>query len=210
MSGRDSAVALGIGYVLNPLVLPPALFAIVLEWSGAPPFEIGRAALVVFVLMTGLPLLGLLWMVRSGRAATVNDVERDERRTLFGIGIGCTLVAVAFVHGMVEAASGIVGAIGACIIGTAGVLALVNQRWKASIHTAAIAGFVTVLILLPVASEDIPRNLTALWLIPLVPLVMWSRVRTQSHTGGEVLAGCAVGITVPVSILLGLSAAGVV
>ncbi len=210
MTRGSTLLAIGISYVINPLILPPLLFAIVLNWTGATPAEVRRAASVVFVLMTALPLAALFWMIKSGRAATVHAVGRRERNGLFGLGLGCAVLAVIGVRVLIPSSSNIVLAVGACVLAVAALLTLLNRWLKVSIHTAAITGFVTILVVLPAILPDPTHEMSGMWLVPLIPVVMWARLRTRSHSTSEVLAGGLVGVVGPVVILMILSVLGTI
>lgn len=199
-------VAVAVGYAVNPLVLPPALFGAVLWWSGAPFSETALAAGIVFILMTLLPLASLWWMVRTGRSESLARLSRRERTPLYGFGILCMAAAVAALSAFVKTAASFVFGLGVAIAGTAALLALANLRWKISIHAAAVAGFVTVPASLPLLIPDTAPGSAVLWLLPLIPLVMWARVRTGSHSVGEVAAGAVLGGCAPVLMLWALSA----
>lgn len=199
-------VALGVSYVINPLILPPMLFGAVLLQFGAPWPEIGSAIVATLVFMTLVPLACLWWMVKCGRAASLHVVAQGERTMLFLVGLGGTLATSAVLFALVETARWLLLGVGGCVVLVAALLAVLNLRWKISIHSAAIAGFVSILLFggMNLAAPSIELG----WLIPLVPLVMWARVRTRSHSIAEVLGGAGLGAAVPISLLFGLSAAG--
>lgn len=201
-------VAVAVGYAVNPLILPPALFGAVLWWSGASFSETARAVGIVFILMTLLPLASLWWMVRTGRSESLAKVTQRERTRLYGFGILCTTAAVAALSAFVKTAASFVFGLGVAIAGTAALLALANLRWKISIHAAAVTGFVAVPASLPLFIPDTAPVSAVIWLLPFIPLVMWARVRTGSHSVGEVAAGAALGGSAPVLMLWALSAGG--
>ena len=201
-------IATGVAYVVNPFLLPPLLFGLVLGWSGAPAADVGLAAGGVFLLMTAVPATCLWGMVKSGRVPSVTFVAREERGVLFVIGIGCTLLAATLLAWLLEPTGPIILAIGACIVVSAAMLALLNLRWKISIHAAAISGFVAVLLHLSSEGYPLTDSGAALWVIPLIPLVMWARVRTRAHTLAEVIGGAVVGLLGPLLTLWVLTDAG--
>ncbi len=74
---------------------------------------------------------------------------------------------------------------GLVAVGFAGLAVTVGLRWKISLHSAAAAGSITLLI--------IGYGWWPATVIPLVLLVSWSRVRLGHHTLPQVLAGTALG-----------------
>ena len=84
-------------------------------------------------------------------------------------------------------------------------IALINLRWKISVHMTAMAGFCSILLFvaltvwqrLPPVEEALLTATTVAPLLVLVPLLMWARVRVGAHTPGQVLAGAVFGLLVP-------------
>ena len=133
-------------------------------------------------------------------------VEQEERSALFLVGIACGIGAIGALWAILDTARPFMVAIGLCVVVAATILCVLNVHWKVSIHATAVSGFVAVLLCASVATET--ATVTMLWLLPLVPLVMWARVRTRSHTVAEVVAGAILGAAIPVSAMGGLSGAG--
>lgn len=195
---------------MNPLILPPLLFGLVLGWNGAPAADVGLAAGGVFLLMTAVPAVCLWRMVKNGRVPSVASVAREERGVLFVIGMACTLITATLLAWLLETTGPIILAMGACIVVSAAILALLNLRWKISIHAAAISGFVAVLLHLSSDGYPITDSSAAVWVFPLIPIVMWARVRTRAHTPAEVIGGAVVGLLGPSLTLWVLVGAGVI
>lgn len=199
-------LARGVGYVVNPLVLPPLLVGAVLLQFGAPIAEVSLATTAALGLMTLPPLAFLVWMVKTGRAASLFVVKQEERLALFLFGIACTVATFAALWAILETARPFVCAVGLCVLAAAAILSLLNLRWKVSIHSTAISGFVAILAFAETSAGG-PTSLI-LWIVLLVPLVMWARVRTRSHSVAEVVAGAGLGAAVPLVALTGLWLAG--
>ncbi|MFQ5572524.1 MAG: phosphatase PAP2 family protein, partial [Rhodothermales bacterium] len=104
----------------------------------------------------------------------------------------------------------LIAAIMACTIVNTLVMTLVTRRWKISIHAAATASFVTMLLFVALTAwpshpdASLLRPATVLSLAPLIPLMMWARVRTGAHTWGQVVAGTLYGLFVPYAELTAL------
>jgi membrane-associated phospholipid phosphatase len=75
----------------------------------------------------------------------------------------------------------------ACIAGLASAL-LVTAFWKISIHIAAVADAVVILVIV------LGLPLTAL--ASLVALTAWARVTLRDHTPAQIIAGGALGAIV--------------
>jgi hypothetical protein len=71
---------------------------------------------------------------------------------------------------------------------------LVTLWWKLSLHTAAASGTVAILVL-----TFGPRLILAL---PMVALVVWSRIRLGDHTLAQTAAGAALGGLVAATVFI--------
>lgn len=71
-------------------------------------------------------------------------------------------------------------------------VALINLKWKISVHTAGISGPSTALVYV--------YGLIALFSIALIVLVIWSRVKLKAHTTGQAIAGAIVAIFVTIGV----------
>ncbi|MEX0600505.1 MAG: hypothetical protein WD021_11175 [Rhodothermales bacterium] len=209
-------LARAIAYVVNPLVLPPLLFASVLALYDAPPAEIGLVAGIAAMFFTGLPLALLFVLLRTGRAASIELFDRKARRLPYAVGFAGTLAAFFVVDMTVQTARPIVLALAGLLCGGTALMAIINLRWKISLHAASITGFVTMLLYaasrtVPPPSSVVPAAglaATGLAAAGLVGAVMWARLRSNAHTPGEVWAGMVFGLAVPFIVLLALEATG--
>jgi membrane-associated phospholipid phosphatase len=207
LSERDRRYALAnaLSYVVNPLVLPPVGFGVILWHFGAPAAEVAWVVTVALVFFCLLPLGYLFHAVRSGRVESIEIRRREERLRPFLVGIASYAmgVGVLAVTGQTVLPLLIVLAL-LFPLNTALVL-LVNLRFKISIHMTGLAGFVSILLFVALLVSDAlpPREGSALRLatvsplLALVPLLMWARVRVGAHTPAEVAAGAAFGLVVP-------------
>jgi membrane-associated phospholipid phosphatase len=74
-----------------------------------------------------------------------------------------------------------------------GIDALVNFRSKVSLHASAFSGALVVACCLYGSS-------TLLVMLPLLLLVMWSRVRLGQHSTGQVLGGALISASVTATV----------
>jgi len=80
------------------------------------------------------------------------------------------------------------------------VFAVINQWWKISLHTAFITAMATMLFIL--------HGFLGVALLPLIPLVAWSRVILRQHSMAQTAIGAILGVIILVVIfsLFGLVA----
>ncbi len=69
--------------------------------------------------------------------------------------------------------------------GNTALVALLNFRWKVSVHTTGVAGPASFLLFLSLSAS--------LLLFALLPLVGWSRWRLQRHSLAELVTGACLG-----------------
>ena len=202
---RAERVANAVSYALNPLVLPPVAFALLDAHFGGTALEVGRTFAISFVFFCLVPLGYAISMVRSGKTATLEVREREQRWALFLVGIGSYLVGATALWATVEGpAVPVIVTFAALYPVNTAVLLLVNTRWKISVHMSSLAGFVGVLLFTALTVwRDLPPGLevaltvaTVGPLLALVPLLMWARVKVEAHTVGQVWAGAAYGLVV--------------
>lgn len=194
-------LATGITYAISPLVLPPALFGLIVAHFGASAQEILATSLGALVLLGFVPLAYLGWMVRHHRALSIEVRDRRRRTAPFLVATAAYVAALVLVLLWGDTAKPLVAAILGVSVGNAFLLMAITWRWKISIHASSVGGFVSVLWLVAVLWRDVPLPMlhpgwTAL-LVLLVPLVMWARVRVQAHTKAQVWAGALFGLLVP-------------
>ncbi|HLT47949.1 MAG TPA: hypothetical protein VK002_12020 [Rubricoccaceae bacterium] len=206
---RGYRVANAVSYVLNPLSLPPVGFALVQWHFGAGALEIAWTFAVAAVFFCLVPLLYLLGMVRQGRAESLEVRERTRRLRPFLVGVGSYLAGILVLGLTVRTALPLIVGIAALFPVNTLLIVAINTRWKISVHMTSLAGFVSLLLFVALTVwRDLPAGaetaLTAASVAPLLlllPLMMWARVRVEAHTPGQVLAGAAFGLLVPLAEL---------
>jgi hypothetical protein len=195
-----------LSYFLNPLVLPPVGFGLILWHFGAPGAEIALVVGVALVFFCLIPLAYVIRMIRRGEAETLEIRRRESRLKPFLVGI--TSYAVGMIVMALAGTTAVAFLVALALlypINTA-LIVLINMRWKISVHMTSLAGFVSILLFvtltvwrdLPPATELALTAVTVTPLLVLLPLLMWARVRVGAHTPGQVVAGALFGLILPV------------
>lgn len=195
-----------LSYFLNPLVLPPIGFALILWHFGAPPFEIALIAGVALVFFCLIPLAYVIRMIRRGEAKTLEVREQHSRLKPFVAGIASYAVGIVTMATLGTTAVPLLVALALLYPINTALIVLINLRWKISVHMTSLAGFVSILLFvamtvwraLPPETELVLTVVTVAPLLALLPLLMWARVRVSAHTLGQVVAGAIFGLVVPV------------
>jgi hypothetical protein len=148
-------------------------------------------------------------MVRRGVAESLEVRSREMRTRPFIVGILSYAVGLAVLALTVRTALPLIVALAALMPINTAVMTLINLQWKISIHSAGMASFCSALLFVAVyVTPDLWSSLPTGWeavltvasvaaLLPLVPALMWARVRVGAHTPRQVLAGGLYGLIVP-------------
>lgn len=192
--------ATALSYVVNPLVMPPLLLLALLAHFRAPVGETAGVVAIAFVFFTALPVGFLLVYRFRGYSRTLEVRDRAGRRLPYLFALCCSAVALGILYVQVVTARPVILAILVLLNLNAALLLLINSRLKISIHTAAAAGVIGILLFVAWAlpADAVLDPFLLVWLIPVVPGVMWARVRSGVHSATEVVAGAAFGAFIPV------------
>ncbi|NKY19504.1 hypothetical protein [Tsukamurella spumae] len=156
--------------------------------SGAPAW----GAFAAFIAGLG-PILGILMLMRLGRATDHHVGDRRHRGLVLGmIVIIMTLGVGLEVLWRAPAAIVTLSVAGLVTIVAVGVVTSIC-RYKISVHTAVWAGTTLLLAAL----------IGTLWLLAALalPLVGWARVRVRDHTVGQTVTGALLGLATVVATL---------
>ena len=175
-----------VSEVLAPTPVTLAVTAIV-ALTSSPNLAIGVLWTALAGLFAGLiPYAVVVLGVRRGDLSGRHIPDRGQRLVPMALA-GVSLVVGIVLLVLLGAPRNLVALLLSQVAGVAVGLA-VTARWKASIHTAGVAGAVTVLVIL--------FGWTAAVAAPAVPLVAWSRVQLGAHSWSQVVAGAALGVVV--------------
>ncbi len=204
-SGRSYRFANALSYIINPLILPPIGFGLILRHFGAGAAEIAALVAASLLFFTAIPLAYIVQMVRTGRAESVEVRERSARWRPLLFGVGSYFVGVVAVMIVGSTALPLIVALALLYPINTLIVALITRRWKISVHMVGLGGFISVLLFasllvseaLPPREGSLLQLVTVLPLLALVPLLMWARVRVGAHTVGQVTAGAIFGLLLP-------------
>lgn len=195
-----------LSYFLNPLVLPPVGFGLILWHFGAPGTEIAYITSVALVFFCIIPLAYVVRMIRRGEAQSLEVRDQQRRLKPFLFGIGSYAIGIVVMATTGTTAVPLLVALALLYPINTALIVLINLRWKISVHMTSLAGFVSILLFvsmtawqaLPPGTELVLKVVTVTPLLILLPLLMWARVRVGAHTPGQVFAGAVFGLVVPV------------
>lgn len=180
-----------ISSVFNPyFLIIPLPYLLVVRQTGDPIFALKWTVFTLFFLLA--VGLSVYIAVRRGYFTDL-DISRREQRPKFFLLLAffalVYFIALYFFHGPLSLFISLTG-----IFFSIFVFSFINTKVKASIHVASITALIFSFSLL--------YNGVFLFLLFLIPLIGWSRLRMKRHTQEEVLAGAAIGIALPLVMFM--------
>ena len=190
-----SAVAGLISRLTNPCLLGTGLLLIA-SYRGSDPSSLLGPAAAVVILLAVMPAAYVRFRISAtgsrlkgpeGMAEHLRHHPRDILALSLLFGLPCA-VALTLLRAPTAAV--------VALIITSQALALVNLRYRASYHVAAVTSLVLTGIALGGAISTIS--------LAVVPLVGWSRYRLGQHTIAQMSIGCILAAAVSALLFLAL------
>jgi membrane-associated phospholipid phosphatase len=176
------------GRLFSNLVSPPVIFALVglaLSLKVLPlPAALAWAAVYGFVVSL-LPIVFVLWLLRTGRIRELHMSNTGERHLPYLIAVACGVI----VFGLVRLFEGpqLLSCLALFNIVTLTALGLINTRWLISFHATAIAAAWMIIGL-------VYGWIASIFVLPFLFGVVFVRLYLKRHTIAQVIAGLALGI----------------
>lgn len=142
-----------------------------------------RYAILYFLIAVPLPVLYIVWMLRTGRATDFHLPNRRDRIGPFAVATAAGVAGVGLLL-YLGAPAAFLAPLVAALAQTL-LLFVITLAWQISIHTASTAGLVTFAAL--------ALGGAAIFLSLLVPLVIWARLYLRRHTASQTVAGALLG-----------------
>jgi hypothetical protein len=212
--GVGLTVAIIVSYVVNPLILPPLVYGLVLAHVGAPARDVATGAGVGALFLAVIPLAHVGWMRARGDVTSLEIRDRSKRTEPFLVVLGAALAALLLVGALELRGRWLLAALLGCHLLNTVLLMGITQWWKISVHCASVAGALGTLAFVYVHVPGSVMNASLLGGTVLgiggilVPLLLWARVRSRAHTLGQATAGTVLGLTAPYAELYLLTTVG--
>ncbi len=197
---QSTTWALVISGLFSPLILPVIVFGYAsakLESTTAGFLMVNLVGILFFVL---IPFLILHRLTRSRMVDSMDVSNREERHRPFMYGLlsmGAGLVCFQYLpiqHGLIYMILCMIS------INNTTVAAIINLKWKISVHSMAMSTAATVIYFMsgPVTLSWPGSSSTSITLLSvllvLIMVLQWSRVKLNMHTPSQVVAGTLLAI----------------
>ena len=184
--------------LISNLVSPPVI-AIVFGFVVAPQEQdrfSGMLGAAVHSFLMGLaPLALVVFLYKTGRIVDLHMSNAPEQRRIpYLVALLCALITFLLFFTWGEAP--LLTALAACNVLVMGALAVINNYWLVSNHTASIG-------LAAMFSAFVFGQISLLYSLPLIALVGWARWIQRKHSLSQLAAGILVGAA-PVFLFAGL------
>lgn len=180
-----------ISGLLNPIFTSTLVFWAFTSQVQAPARSRTVWLAVAFVFSTALPLTYVLVLRQKGDIPALLIPDRQQRTRPLLAGIGSYLLGVIGLS--IADAPGLLVALMGCYATSAAAAALINVRWKISLHAVGAWGTLAALCY--------GLGYRALYASPLALGVVWARLRLRAHTPAQLLAGGGLGACITLILL---------
>ena len=172
-----------VSWVISPVVVAPAVYLVIVFFGYAAQPRYISWFLVLFVSATIAPMLLIYGLKKIGRVSDYNITFREQRFLPLLVLIGVNVIGYELMQ-QLNAPRFLSGILFFNALNTVFIL-LVTLQWKISIHLFSYTSSIALLFL--------QSGFVALWLLALVPLLMWSRILLKAHNFMQTLVGGFIG-----------------
>lgn len=171
-----------VSLVFHPLIVViPTMVIAIIQRGNTIWQSIFWTLLAVCVVNLPMAIL-IFYGVRSGRYSDPSVSIREQRTSIYAVG-GLFLVILLMILIIGKAPMILTACLVSAVLSTA-IAYVINRSTKLSLHSAAMAGCTTVLLL------SVPA--LGLGMAVFTPLVGWARIRLKHHTPVQILIGWMV------------------
>jgi membrane-associated phospholipid phosphatase len=172
-----------VSWVISPVVVAPAayLFIVLFGYASHPRYL--SWFYVLFVSATIAPLMLIFGLKKIGKVSDYNITFREQRFLPLLVLVGINVLGYELMK-QLDAPRFLSGILFFNAVNTVFIL-LVTLQWKISIHLFSLSSSIALCYL--------HFGQQALWLLAVVPLLMWSRVFLKAHNFMQTLVGATIG-----------------
>ncbi len=180
-----------ISWVISPIVVAPAVYVAIVMLGYGDDVKSMSYLMVLFVSSTVAPILLISGLKKIGKISDYNITFREQRFLPLLVLIAVNALGYEFMK-QLHPPRLLTGILLFNAVNTVFIL-LITLQWKISIHLFTFSSSVGLLFM--------QFGAVALWLLLLVPVLMWSRIVLKAHNFMQTLVGAMVGFVVMVAEL---------
>ena len=179
-----------ISDVLNPFIVSIVLIFILSVASSGSTVDVFKWAFLALGLSVIPVFCVILFWFRKGKLDTIFTSIRQQRTRIYLI---ASLIAIAgclilyYTNAPLTLLAGFISGLLSIIV-----YMVINLWWKISLHTAFVAGAVTMLVIL--------YEWAGAATLVLIPLTAWSRIELNNHSLAQTIIGALLSSTIVVIV----------
>ena len=189
-----------VSMILNPLIVPPVLFAVVARSIGFSSWNMGIIIVTSVLLYCVAPLAYLLVLLKIKAIDSIEARDQSKRQSPLYWGALWLTVAVPVMMWASNGNSPVFGLISTIFAVNIFIIAAINRSFKISIHVSSVSGFLSLLFALQfwqlVESELLSIPLVVGGIASII-LVGWARFHSKAHQLAEIGWGVVFGLVAP-------------
>ncbi len=180
-----------ISWLLSPIVVAPVVYIAIVMFGYCDDVKSISYITILFVSSTVAPVLLISGLKKVGKISDYNIPFREQRFLPLLVLIAVNALGYEFMK-QLHPPRLLTGILLFNAVNTILIL-LITLQWKISIHLFTLSSSAGLLFM--------QFGVVALWLLLLVPLLMWSRIVLKAHNFMQTLVGAVVGFAVIVAEL---------
>jgi len=172
-----------ISWIVSPVVVAPAVYIALVQLGFWNDVHSLYYLIVLFLASTVVPILLISGLKKTGKISDFNISFREQRFMPLLVLVGVNALGYEFIQ-QVHAPRLLTGILLFNAINMILIL-LITLQWKISIHLFTLTSSIALLF--------VQFGSVALWLLLLMPVLMWSRIFLKAHNFMQTLIGGIVG-----------------
>ncbi len=175
-----------ISWAISPIAVAPAAYLLVVIYGFRNDPARFNYLLVLFLASTIVPMLLIYGLKKIGKVSDYNITFREQRFLPLLVMVGVNALGYELML-QLDAPRIFTGILLFNAVNMVLIL-LITLQWKISIHLLTLTSSIALLYL--------QFGTVALWLLCLVPVLMWSRIYLKAHTFMQTLVGSLIGFLI--------------
>lgn len=184
-------VAQIVSFIFGIRILPFILLPLVLLKSGLSNEQLIIIFPLVIFFQVFIPISYIYFVLKTKRATSWDLPIKEERKGFLIITLISCLISLSVIYFF---GNTFLFRLGLAVIANLVIVAIITKFWKISFHASLVT--ITAILL------NSLYNWQFIWLLLLIPLVFWARLRLGEHDIFQLLAGAFLSVAIFLTLLL--------